>query len=41
MAVIDAQTTSPVVRAFSAIGWIWGGTWERSKDYQHFSRSGR
>jgi hypothetical protein len=30
-----------VVRAFRAIGWGWGGTWQRSKDYQHFSRSGR
>ncbi len=30
-----------VVRAFRAIGWGWGGTWEGSKDYQHFSRSGR
>ena len=30
-----------VVRAFRSIGWGWGGTWERSKDYQHFSRSGR
>jgi hypothetical protein len=29
-----------VVRAFRAIGWGWGGTWERSKDYQHFSQSG-
>jgi hypothetical protein len=31
----------PVVRAFRSIGWGWGGTWERSKDYQHLSRSGR
>jgi hypothetical protein len=30
-----------VVRAFRAIGWGWGGDWTRSKDYQHFSRSGR
>lgn len=30
-----------VVRAFASIGWRWGGTWSRSKDYQHFSRSGR
>jgi hypothetical protein len=27
--------------AFSEIGWGWGGRWSRSKDYQHFSRSGR
>jgi hypothetical protein len=30
-----------VVRAFAAIGWEWGGDWTSSKDYQHFSASGR
>lgn len=30
----------PVVRAFTAIGWTWGGTWRSLKDLQHFSRSG-
>ena len=30
-----------VVRAFDAIGWGWGGRWTNSKDYQHFSASGR
>ncbi len=30
-----------VVRAFAAIGWTWGGDWSSSKDYQHFSASGR
>lgn len=30
-----------VVRAFTTRGWGWGGTWRNSKDYQHFSRSGR
>lgn len=30
-----------VVRAFRSIGWGWGGDWTRTKDYQHFSRSGR
>jgi D-alanyl-D-alanine carboxypeptidase len=30
-----------VVRAFAAIGWGWGGHWTSSKDYQHFSASGR
>ncbi|MDT9593405.1 M15 family metallopeptidase [Nocardioides zeae] len=29
-----------VVDAFAAIGWEWGGAWQRSKDYQHFSRNG-
>jgi poly-gamma-glutamate synthesis protein (capsule biosynthesis protein) len=30
-----------VRRAFSEIGWSWGGTWTTRKDYQHFSQSGR
>ena len=30
----------PVVRAFAAIGWEWGGDWRYSKDYMHFSRNG-
>lgn len=29
-----------VVRAFSAIGWEWGGNWGGDKDYMHFSASG-
>jgi hypothetical protein len=30
------------VRAFSKVGWIWGGRWPgATKDYQHFSASGR
>jgi len=31
----------PVVRAFAAIGWDWGGDWRTLKDYQHFSLTGR
>jgi poly-gamma-glutamate synthesis protein (capsule biosynthesis protein) len=31
----------PVVKAFASIGWKWGGNWTNSKDYQHFSESGR
>ena len=31
----------PVVAAFRAIGWGWGGSWSSGKDYQHFSASGR
>jgi hypothetical protein len=31
----------PVVEAFERIGWGWGGDWRSSKDYQHFSASGR
>lgn len=30
-----------VVDAFASIGWVWGGTWSMSKDYQHFSSTGR
>jgi hypothetical protein len=30
-----------VVRAFAAIGWGWGGDWSASKDYMHFSSTGR
>ncbi|HWC36773.1 MAG TPA: M15 family metallopeptidase [Mycobacteriales bacterium] len=31
----------PVVRAFDAVGWGWGGRWSSSPDYQHFSVNGR
>lgn len=31
----------PVVDAFAAIGWGWGGAWSSLKDYQHFSANGR
>jgi D-alanyl-D-alanine carboxypeptidase len=30
----------PTVRAFAAIGWGWGGTWNWPKDFQHFSANG-
>jgi hypothetical protein len=30
----------PVVRAFAAAEWKWGGNWSGVKDYQHFSASG-
>ncbi len=30
----------PVVDAFDAIGWGWGGRWRSLKDWQHFSASG-
>jgi len=30
-----------LVNAFASVGWGWGGTWTGSRDYQHFSRSGR
>ena len=31
----------PVVAAFTAVGWGWGGNFTSLKDYQHFSQSGR
>lgn len=31
----------PVVAAFAAVGWEWGGNWVGVKDYQHFSATGR
>ena len=30
-----------VTEAFDRIGWGWGGSWTSSKDWMHFSRSGR
>jgi len=30
-----------VTRAFADIGWIWGGDWTSTVDYQHFSHNGR
>jgi hypothetical protein len=31
----------PVVAAFAAEGWTWGGAWTTLRDYQHFSLTGR
>jgi hypothetical protein len=33
--------TGPVVAAFRAVGWTWGGDWRSPKDYMHFSSTGR
>jgi hypothetical protein len=30
-----------VTRAFARRGWIWGGRWKHTIDYQHFARGGR
>jgi hypothetical protein len=30
-----------LVRAFESVGWRWGGRWPTSRDYQHFSTTGR
>jgi D-alanyl-D-alanine carboxypeptidase-like protein len=29
-----------LVRAFLSVGWRWGGRWQASPDYQHFSATG-
>jgi hypothetical protein len=29
-----------LVAAFAAVGWLWGGRWAGSPDYQHFSKTG-
>ncbi|WP_248579839.1 M15 family metallopeptidase [Nocardioides sp. InS609-2] len=34
-------TAGPVIRAFAAIGWEWGGNWRTLKDLQHFSLTDR
>ena len=31
---------SPIVIALKKRGWIWGGDWRTSKDYQHFEKKG-
>ena len=31
---------SPLVEAFAAAGWQWGGRWYPGTDYQHFSKTG-
>lgn len=31
----------PVVAAFAAVDWKWGGVWSSGRDYQHFSATGR
>jgi hypothetical protein len=36
MAVPDGQLN----RAFASVGWLWGGRWTGSPDYQHFSKTG-
>jgi D-alanyl-D-alanine carboxypeptidase len=30
-----------VTRAFADVGWVWGGSWQHSKDFMHFSATGR
>jgi hypothetical protein len=30
----------PLVGGFASVGWLWGGRWSGSPDYQHFSATG-
>jgi len=39
--VRPGMVTPEVVAAFGDIGWGWGGHWTSSKDWMHFSESGR
>jgi hypothetical protein len=36
-----AEPGGTLVRAFSAVGWGWGGRWPLPTDFQHFSVNGR
>jgi len=36
-----ATPGSPLVKVFTDLGWGWGGTWNGTKDFQHFSSTGR
>ena len=36
-----ATPGSPLVTVFTGLGWGWGGTWSGTKDFQHFSSTGR
>jgi hypothetical protein len=36
-----AEARGTLVRAFSAVGWGWGGRWPLPTDFQHFSVNGR
>ncbi len=29
-----------LVRAFASVGWLWGGRWRATPDWQHFSKTG-
>lgn len=48
-AYVDRDATVPglivagdvVTEAFASVGWGWGGDWNTTLDYQHFSHNGR
>jgi hypothetical protein len=35
-----AEPDGVLVRAFAQAGWLWGGRWTASPDWQHFSKTG-
>jgi hypothetical protein len=35
-----ATANGVLVRAFASVGWLWGGRWTASPDWQHFSKTG-
>jgi hypothetical protein len=35
-----AVAAGVLVRAFASVGWLWGGRWSATPDYQHFSATG-
>jgi hypothetical protein len=35
-----ARAGGVLVRAFASVGWLWGGRWAGSPDWQHFSKTG-
>ncbi len=35
-----AVAAGVLVRAFASVGWLWGGRWSTSPDWQHFSKTG-
>jgi|7_EtaG_2_1085326.scaffolds.fasta_scaffold71630_2 hypothetical protein len=39
--VVKGTITPEIAAIFDRHGWKWGGDWRSTKDYQHFSRSGR
>jgi D-alanyl-D-alanine carboxypeptidase len=38
--VLPASGPLPAVCSFAAVGWLWGGRWTASPDWQHFSKTG-
>lgn len=39
--IVKGTITPEIAAVFERYGWEWGGDWSSSKDYQHFSTTGR